>query len=131
MTGSEPDFWVMAPLYAAGILYSGIAVLHLTFWKLFRWREELAKLGRTNRAAMQILNLCMTLVFVIAAYLCFVHSDALALSPIGHALLVGLAFFWVTRGIEQIVFFGWRQTRSLALTGLFAVLAGLHLAPLA
>jgi uncharacterized membrane protein YhaH (DUF805 family) len=131
MTGMEPGFWATAPLYAAGVLYAGIAILHLAFWKLFRWRQELAKLGRTNRAAMQILNLCMTLVFVIAAYLCFAHSEALAASPLGHALLIGLAIFWITRGIEQIVFFGWRRARSLGLTGLFAVLAALHLAPLA
>ena len=131
MTTATTDFWAAAPLYAAGVLYAGLAVFHLLFWKLFRWKQELAKLGRLNRGAMQILNLCMTLVFVIAAYLCFVHPGALADSALGHALLVGLAILWITRGIEQVVFFGWRRAGSLGLVALFALLAGLHLAPLA
>src|SRR5262245_26848170 len=93
-------------LYAAGAVYPALAVFHLAFWRLFRWREELARLGRLNRGAMQILNLFVTGVFAVAAYLCFAHARDLAGTALGHALLVGLAFLWLTRAAEQVWFFG-------------------------
>ena len=118
-------------LYAAGIAYVALAVFHLAFWKLFRWRQELPRLGKLNRGAMQILNLFVTGVFLLAAYLCFAEAPALAGSPLGHALLVGLALLWLTRAVEQVWFFGVRRAVSVIFTVMFVVMAALHVAPLA
>jgi hypothetical protein len=118
-------------LYAAGVAYVVLAGFHLAFWKLFRWRQELPRLTRLNRGAMQILNLFVTGVFLLAAYLCFAEAPALAGSTLGHALLVGLALLWISRAVEQVWFFGLRRAVSAVFTVLFVVMAGLHLAPLA
>jgi hypothetical protein len=119
------------PLYVAGAAYVALAVFHLAFWKVFRWREELPRLSRLNRGAMQILNLFVTGVFVAAAYLCFVHARELAGTGLGHALLVALALLWLSRAAEQVWFFGLKRSVSAVFTVLFVVMAALHLAPLA
>lgn len=51
------------------------AIFHLTFWKLLNWKDELQRVSANNRAVMQTLNLCLTFVFFLAAYLYFFHSD--------------------------------------------------------
>ena len=56
-----------ALLVSAAIFNAAFAAFHLGFWRLFRWRSELAKLTSLNRAIVQVLNLCLTFVFVIFA----------------------------------------------------------------
>ncbi len=46
-------------LYAAAGFNVALALFHLGFWRLFRWREELPKLHPVNRGVMQALNLML------------------------------------------------------------------------
>ncbi len=118
-------------LYLAGALNLALLVLHAFFWRLFRWRGELAKLSSLNRGVMQIMNLCLMALFAIAAYLSFVHAPAMLSSPLGHALLAGFALFWLLRAAEHVWFFGLKAPMAVFFTAFFAVLAGLYAAPLA
>ena len=107
-------------LVAAGGLFSGaFAVFHLFFWKLFRWRSELAKLSSLNRAVVQVLNLCLTFVFVVFAYISLVHASELVASELGRSLLLLIAAFWYLRAVEQIFFFGLRKPLSVVFLVLF------------
>ncbi len=118
-------------LYAAGVLNLALLVLHAFFWRLFRWRSELAKLSSLNRSVVQIMNLCLMALFAIAAYLSFAQAPAMLSSPLGHALLAGFALFWLLRAAEHVWFFGLKAPVPVLFTGFFAVLAGLYALPLA
>ncbi|MFC4727693.1 hypothetical protein [Coralloluteibacterium thermophilus] len=114
----------------AGIHSAGFAVFHLLFWRLFGWRQDLARLRPANRAIMQILNLRLTYVFVLVAVLCFGFAQALADTPLGHALLVGMSLFWLGRLVEQFVFLRYDHPALHALSALFAIGALLFAWPL-
>jgi len=103
---------------------------HLSFWRLFGWRQDLAKLQWTNRAIMQVLNLRLTYVLGLFAFLQLAFPDDLLGTPLGRALQCGIALFWGMRSVEQIVFFGLRHPASLAIFGAFLGLTASHLVSL-
>jgi hypothetical protein len=110
-----------AALLAAGLYHVAFAAFHLGFWKLFRWRGELARLGGINRAVMQILNLCLTFVFVVFAVLIFVFPQEMTGTGLGRALLWAISAFWLLRAVEQVVFFGLRSILSSIFFVVFVV----------
>lgn len=109
----------------------GFALFHLAFWPLFDWRRRLSTAHPVDRAIVQVLNLRLAYVFLAIGALCLLYTDALATTPLGHALLLAMALFWVGRTVEQFVFF--RETRHPAmpvLTALFVAGALLFAWPL-
>ncbi len=60
----NPDMLVKV----GGICNPDFAVFHLFFWRLFRWKENLAFLTYTNRAVTQILNLSLTFVLLLSSF---------------------------------------------------------------
>lgn len=118
--------WVVA----GGIYCWAFGLFHLMFWRLFGWREELARLRHVNRAIMQVLNLCLTWVFAVFGYLCVAYPVDLAHTPLGRALLAAIALFWLFRAVEQVVFFGLRHWVSKVFLLLFVGGAVLFAMPL-
>lgn len=116
-------------LIAAAAHSAAFALFHLGFWRLFSWRTELAKISRVNRGIMQVLNLCLTYVFVATAWLVASHRGELLSTRLGQSVLLGIAGFWALRLAEQFVFFDMKPPRSWVLSGLFLVGAVLHAAP--
>ncbi|MEE6247924.1 MAG: hypothetical protein VX375_07540 [Pseudomonadota bacterium] len=94
-----------ATLIAGGCFNLAFGLFHLGFWRLFHWQRDLASLSFINRGVMQILNLCLTCVFFIFAYISIVHTDALLESPLGNSLVLAISFFWFFRAAAQFVFF--------------------------
>jgi len=121
---------VTALLYAGGVFHLAFAAFHLGFWTLFDWREQLPRLSFINRNVLQILNLCMTFVFLVVAWLSIVHTDALLQPGIGYTLLAAIALFWLLRAIEQAVFFGLRNAASVAFSLVFLAGSALYAVPL-
>lgn len=113
-----------------GFLWLAVFVFHLFFWKLFDWKHDLQSLTDVNRAIMQVLNLCLMLVFLIFAYISIFHTDELLTTSLGKAMLVGIVLFGVFRAIEQVIFFDLKHLRSKAV--LFIALLGtaIYLIPL-
>jgi uncharacterized paraquat-inducible protein A len=96
----------METLIKAGGLYNIILVVfHLLFWRIFNWEQDLRSLSSLNRSVMPVVNLSLTFVFVIFAYISLVHSTELLTSPLGNSLLVFIALFWLARSLLQIIFF--------------------------
>jgi hypothetical protein len=122
----SPDSYIIA----GGVFSAAFAVFHLFFWKLFRWREALAKLTSLNRAVVQVMNLCLTFVFVIFAYLSLAHAAELLSTGLGRTLVVLIAVFWYLRALEQIVFFGLRKPLSIAFLVVFVIGGLLYTIPL-
>ena len=107
----------------------GFVAFHLLFWRLFDWKQDLASLSFVNRQVMQILNLCLTFVFLIFAYVSWFHADELLGTGLGQALLVLISLFWFLRAIEQVVFFGLRNGVSVAFFLTFLVGSALYAYP--
>jgi hypothetical protein len=117
-------------ILTGGFYNLGFAIFHLMFWRLFRWKRDLSSLTFINRSVMQILNLCLTFVFLLMAYISFFNTSELIQTNLGKALLVGFSLFWFLRMIEQIIFFGIRNLISIALTLVFLFGCVIYLIPL-
>lgn len=115
---------------AAGLFNLSIAALHLGFWRLFRWKEQLPRLSRANAAIMQAMNWVLTVVLAGLGALCLQHAGALAGSSLGRELLGGAALLWLFRAALQPVYFGLASKVSAVFVPVFVLGAGLHALPL-
>jgi hypothetical protein len=106
------------------------AVFHLGFWRIFDWRNDLGHLTYINRGVVQILNLCLTFVFVLFAYIVIAHRSEMVTTAIGRSLLLGISVFWLLRMFEQVWFFGLKRPLSIAFTVVFLVGTVLNILPL-
>lgn len=123
-----PGDWLVR---LAGVHSLGFALFHLAFWKLFRWHDELAKVGFATRAITQILNLRLAYLFLGVGAACFVFTGELQDSGLGRALLAFMALFWAGRTVEQFVFLRRHHWLLHLLTALFVLGALLFALPLA
>ena len=113
-----------------GFLWLAFFVFHIFFWKLFDWKNDLENVTKTNKAIMQVLNLCLMLCFLIFSYISLFQTEELLTTSLGKTLLVGMVLFAVFRAIEQVIFFDLKHPRSIAV--LFFALIGMtiYLIPL-
>ena len=122
----SPDLLVQL----CGLHSFAFALFHLAFWKLFRWKQELQKVGLPTRAITQILNLRLIYLFAGVGVLCFAFTQELHSTALGRALLVFMSLFWVGRTIEQFVFLRINKPMVHVLTVSFVIGAILFALPL-
>lgn len=91
-------------VYLGGAYCFAFALFHLAFWKLFDWKRELPKLRAVNRGVMQVLNLRLTYLFFVFAFISFFYAEDLLSSPLGAALLGAISLGWLMRAAEQPIF---------------------------
>ena len=108
----------------------GFALFHLGFWKLFGWPRTLQDTTVANRAILQIANLQLVWVFLVAGALCLRFPAELATTPLGRAFLVAMSGFWVLRLIGQSIWLRINHPMVHVLTALFALGAVLFALPL-
>lgn len=108
-------------LMIGGCFHVAFAVFHLLFWRLFDWKNDLSSLRWINRQVMQILNLCLTFVFLIFAYVSFFHAEGLLSTSLGHTMLLLISVFWLLRAVEQVVSFRLRAAPSAVIFIVFVV----------
>ena len=106
-------------LFTGGIFNLGFTIFHLFFWKLFDWRNDLASLTPVNRSVMQILNLCLTFMIFLMAYLSLFLPRELLTTKLGNILLIAFALFWFLRMLEQIFVFEVKNGLSVVFTLIF------------
>jgi hypothetical protein len=106
-------------IIAGGFYTIGLIMFHLLFWRIFDWEQDLKRISFLNRATMQVLNISLTLSFIIFSYISLVHATELLTSSLGHSLLMLIALFWLARAIQQIVFYRLRHWASWAFLLLF------------
>ena len=111
---------------AAGIYNLAFAGFHLAFWRLFVWRREIARMSPVNAAILQVLNLCLTLVFVLAGAVCLLYSGDLVGTDLGHFLLFAMSGFWLFRLVLQPMYFGLGHPASRLIAVVFAAGTVLH-----
>lgn len=113
-------------IVACGAYQFGFALFHLAFWKLFRWREQLARLGPANRGIVPVLNLALTAFFCIVGAAFVGYPLEIASTALGRFLLLATAAFWLARALVQPLYFGLRHPLSLGLFAVFLLGATLH-----
>lgn len=114
-------------VYAAAGYNVALAVFHLGFWLIFRWREDLPKLHPVNRGVMQVMNIMLIFVFLVLAGLQMLLPAEMSASALGRLLMAGLTAFWLLRAILQPIF--WSKmpgATNAAFISLFMLGAGLH-----
>ncbi|HEY3315382.1 MAG TPA: hypothetical protein VGL40_08950 [Bacillota bacterium] len=109
--------WVVA----SGLYNLGFGLFHLTFWRLLNWREQLKALSPTNRAVMQTLNLCLTLFFLLSAYLYLFYPTEIRGTGVGRAFALGMLVFWIARTLEQAFLFRLEQRVHRILLAVFVL----------
>ncbi|MBI4851328.1 MAG: hypothetical protein HY819_05820 [Acidobacteria bacterium] len=120
----------VSDLVLAGAFYNlAFAIFHLFFWKIFKWKTQLAKLSEINSAIMQVLNLCLTFIFFFFAFLSIFYQKALVSTDLGQVLLITIALFWFFRAIYQIAFFGLKNAISIAFFVMFILGTVLYSVP--
>jgi hypothetical protein len=95
-----------------GALWVICFIFHVFFWRLFDWKSDLESVKKVNKGIIQVLNLCLMLVFLIFAYISLVQTDELLSSSLGKSLIAGMALFGFFRVVEQFIFFDLRLFRS-------------------
>lgn len=110
---------------AGGIFNAALGVFHLGFWKLFRWADELPRLGAVNRGVMQVLNIMLAYVFFAVSAVQLLLTPAWTGTALGRVGTGVVAGFWLLRALLQ-PFFWPRVAASWAMFGLFALGATLH-----
>ena len=105
----------------------GFAVFHMFFWKLFGWPAELKSLSVANRAITQIMNLRLIYIFLAVGVILLAYPYEMRTTPVGRALLIGMACFWFGRLAEQFIFLPYNRLMVHALSGLFLLGGALFL----
>lgn len=113
-------------LFAAACYNAAFAIFHLLFWRIFRWPESLTASGPLNAGITQVLNLCLTFVFVSLAGALFAAWAAGYEGQALTALLMAAAAFWAFRALLQPVYFPMSHPVSLLLLLIFIAGALIH-----
>ena len=116
-------------IIAGGVYTVALIIFHVLFWRIFKWPETLRSLSYINKATMQVLNISITFVFFIFAYISFVHTHELLNTQLGKSLLVLISCLWLFRAAQQIVFYKLKYKASAGLTFFFLIGALLYGVP--
>jgi len=106
-------------IFICGAYCISFAIFHCLFWKLFNWKDDLAKLNFANRAVMQIANLRLIYFFLLVGVICFAFPSELITTNLGRFFLGGISLFWFGRTVEQFVFLRRKHKAIHILTFIF------------
>jgi len=88
-----------------GIYNILLIIFHMMFWRIFNWKQDLKSLTLLNQSIMQVLNISITLIFIIFSYISLAHTGELLNTRLGNTLLVLMSIFWFARAAQQVIFF--------------------------
>lgn len=108
-------------LFAGGIYHIALIVFHASFWRIFNWPITINSLDKTNKSTNQVLNISITFIFFIFAYISIFHADELINTPLGKTILIFLSALWSFRAAQQIYFYKLKHKASIFLTFFFIV----------
>ena len=117
-------------VYIGGAMHLLAAVLHLFFWRLFNWPDELARLSSLNARVVPVMNISLIIVFLGAAYVSVSFAGDFVGTALGRGVSFALALFWLARLIQQFIFFGLKKPFSWLLSFFCLVTAVLYALPL-
>jgi len=113
-------------IIAGGVYTIVLIIFHVLFWRIFKWPETLNSLNYINKATIQVLNISITFMFFIIAYISIVHTHELLTTQLGKSLLVLISCLWLFRAVQQVVFYRLEHEASIGLTFYFLTGAFLY-----
>jgi len=116
-------------IFVGGIYTVALIIFHMLFWRIFKWPETLMTLNDINKATMQVLNISITFIFVMLAYISLMHTHELLNTQLGSTLLVLISGLWFFRAVQQVVFYKLKNRASVGLTFYFLTGAFLYGVP--
>ncbi len=93
-------------LYIGGSLTLLFALLHLSFWQLCNWSEELVKLNPGNQGIMQMLNVGSIFMLLYCAVMTFYITRLEKFDFAAQSILVLTSGYFLLRIIFGVPFFG-------------------------
>jgi len=115
-----------AMIIIGGIFTVALIIFHLLFWRIFKWPETLMSLNYVNKATIQVLNISITFIFFIIAYISFAHTHELLNTQLGKTLLALISGLWLFRAVQQVMFYKLKHKASVSLTFFFLIEALLY-----
>lgn len=116
-------------IISGGVYTVALIIFHMLFWRIFDWPKTLKTTNYINRATIQVLNISITFIFGIFAYISFAHTQELINTNIGRTLLVLIAALWLFRAAQQVVFYKLKHRASVGLAFYFVLGAVLYSVP--
>ncbi len=87
-----------------GVLSIVFGIFHLSFWKLFDWKNELSNLSPDNSNIVQMLNIGTSIVLLSFGYILLFNRKEIMNTRIGKTLLSVLSIFYLARFIMEFAF---------------------------
>ena len=110
-------------LYIGGSITLCFSVLHLSFWKLGNWQEELLKLSPDNKGIMQMLNIGSLYMLLFGAFVSFYLAKKEEYTFIEKTLIIFIAGYYILRIVFGFPFFGFSLEEIVIWIVCFAVAA--------
>jgi hypothetical protein len=122
-------------LKIGGIYNILCALLHVVAPKRFNWNVRLQAVPENTREFimqnMHIGNWCLTMFWLIFAYVALVHTSELLIPGLGRTLLASIVIFWVIRiFVLQPLYIGIKNRMSWQMIAFFLVGLLLFFVPL-
>lgn len=117
-------------LYVGGGLNVLAAILHVAFWRILRWKKELATLSPENRMVMQLLNIAVICAMLLFAWVSFFHAPELLGTGLGRAVTAGIGGLYLVRSIAGLGFGEHRTREDLVIQLFLLLIIGSYAVPL-
>lgn len=104
-------------LRIGGVLNLLFAALHIGFWNMFDWSEQLALLSVENSNIMQMLNLVLIIFFVYTAFVLLVMPVKLLENPVGRIFIALFAVLYFSRLLMEFYFPGYSLVFAAIMVG--------------
>jgi len=115
-------------LIIGGTITLLFALLHLSFWEMGNWAEELAKLSPDNGGILQMLTVGSIYMLVFAAGMTFSLVGKKEFSTSEKALLLFIAGYYLMRIVFAPAFFGY-SSQELVIWIICLLTAACYLVP--
>ena len=118
-----------------GIFYLILAIFHLFYPRLFRWKSNLEGLEVKRRYVIKqnlyVSNASMFVLWLFFSFLSLFYARELLLTSIGKGILIGIVVFWIIRiFVIQPIYIGIKTKESIIRVLFFIVGAAFYLVPL-
>lgn len=91
-------------LRLGGVVNLLVGILHISFWSLFDWHDELLKLSVDNSNIMQMLNLFLIVFFFYTAFVLLFMPDKLLSNTSGHVFIGMFVVLYLSRLAMEFYF---------------------------
>ena len=93
-------------LYTGAVINFLFIILHILFWPMLNWKEELAKLSKDNAGIMQVANIIIIFLLLYFAVMSIIISRMKKLDISAKSIIILIAGFYFLRVVLGYPFFG-------------------------